>query len=392
MAQWITVGIQKLHILRMLFLLSPILSFSRCTSSVDEYIVYVGTYTGHGSNGIYAFRFNPARGDLNPVGLVAKTDNPSFITIDSAGRFLYAVNEIDSFQNQPTGAVSVFAINSKSGKLKLLQQISSLGAAPAHLSLDKSGRYLLVANYNGGNVTVFPIGSDGRLGTHSAFVQNAGSSVNPERQAAPHAHFIQVTGDNKFAMVADLGTDKIMIYKFDATTGSLEPGNPPFVKLDPGAGPRHFAFTSSGNFLYVLNELTSTLTVFNFESTTASLHPQQTISTLPDNFTGVNTASEIRVDAKGRFLYVSNRGDNSIAQFSIDPGNGRLTPVDWVPSKGNTPRNFEIDPTGQWLFAANQNSDNIVLFRIDKESGRLIQTSQSLNIVSPVCICFLSLK
>jgi len=258
--------------------------------------------------------------------------------------------------------------------------------------MDKTGRFLLVANYNSGNIAVFSIGKDGRLGRHSAFIQFSGSGVNPERQSGPHAHFIQVTDDNKFAMVADLGTDKIMIYKFDATTGSLEPGNPPFVKLDPGAGPRHFVFASSGNFLYVLNELTSAVTVFDYESNTASLHPQQTISTLPDHFAGVNTASEIRVDAKGRFLYVSNRGDNSIAQFSINPDNGHLTPVDRVPSQGNTPRNFEIDPTGQWLFAANQNSDTVVLFRIDKESGRLIQTSQSLNIVSPVCIRFLSLK
>lgn len=198
-------NIKLLPFLKLIFLFLPILFLDSCSSPDHAYLVYVGTYTGHGSDGIYAYRFNPVKGDLSPVGLVAKTDNPSFIAIDSAGRYLYAVNETDSFQNQPTGAVSAFAIDRETGKLNLLQQISSLGAAPAHLSLDKRGRYLLVANYNGGNEAVFPIGTDGKLGPHSAFLQNTGSSVNMERQAGPHAHFIQVTNDNRFAMTADLG-------------------------------------------------------------------------------------------------------------------------------------------------------------------------------------------
>ena len=385
-------SLQKFHILRMLFLLSPILSFSRCTSGVDEYMVYVGTYTGHGSDGIYAFRFNPAKADLNPIGLVAKTDNPSFITIDSAGRFLYAVNELDSFQNQPTGAVSVFAINKKSGKLKLLQQISSLGAAPAHLSLDKSGRYLMVANYNGGNVAVFPVKSDGRLGPHTSFIQNAGSGVNPDRQSGPHAHFIQGTNDNKYVLVADLGTDKVLLYRFDAGTGSLMPADSGYIKMDPGSGPRQIAFHPSGGFIYVLNELTSTIASFSFNQETGIMQPAQILSALPEDFSGTNTAARILIDTSGQFLYVSNRGDNSIGLFSVNSGDGDIMPIEWISSGGNTPRHFDIDPTGQWLFAANQDSDNIVLFRIEKSTGRLIQTSRSLAIDSPVCLSFLLVK
>jgi 6-phosphogluconolactonase len=380
-----------MRILKLAFLLLPFLLMQACSSPQNEFLTYVGTYTGHGSDGIYAYRFNQDKGSLTPIGLVAKTDNPSFIAIDSVGRFLYAVNELDSFQDKPTGAVSVFEINKQSGKLKLLQQVSSLGAAPAHLSIDKSGRYLMVANYNGGNFAVFPIGSNGELGKHTALVQDSGSSVNHDRQQGPHAHFIQATSDNKYVLTADLGMDKILINRFDASTGFLTPANSGYAKPEPGSGPRHIAFGPSGNFVYVLNELTSTITVFTFESETGLMHKKQTLSSLPENFHRYNTAAEIAVDAKGRYLYVSNRGDNSIGLFGINQDDGSLMPIDWTHSGGKSPRHFEIDPTGQWLFAANQDSDNIVLFKIDKESGRLSQISDSTKVVSPVCIRFLSL-
>ncbi|NTW25023.1 MAG: lactonase family protein [Lentimicrobium sp.] len=377
------------HFLKLLKLFTIILLVTACSAPDSGYLVYVGTYTGHGSDGIYAYRFNPASGDLSPIGLVAKTDNPSFIAIDFAGRYLYAVNELDSFQNQPTGAISVFEINRKSGKLTFLQQISSLGAAPAHLSLDKSGRYLLVANYNGGNVAVFPIGSNGLLGPHTSLIQNSGSGINPDRQAGPHAHFIQPTNDNKFVMIADLGVDKVFINRLDTLSGKLTPADSGYVKLDPASGPRHIAFSPSGKFVYVLNELSSTITMFIFDSETGAMQTKQTLTTLPENFSGKNSTAEIVVDRKGKFLYVSNRGDNSIALFSINSGDGSLTPVEWFSSGGKTPRNFEIDPTGQWLFAANQDSDNIALFRIDTSSGRLTQISDSTKVSSPVCIRFL---
>jgi 6-phosphogluconolactonase len=383
---------QQLRVLKLLFFMLSGLLINSCSSGDSKYLVYIGTYTGHGSEGIYAYRFNPSTGDLKPIGLVAETDNPSFLTIDSAGRFLYAVNELDSFHNRPTGAVSVFAINRESGKLKLIQQISSLGAAPAYLSLDKSGRYLMVANYNGGNVAVFQVERDGKLGPHSAFIQNTGSSVNPDRQAGPHAHFIQVTNDNRFVMVADLGIDKVLVYQFDTKTGSLTPADSGFAKLTPGSGPRHIAFAPYGKLLYVLNELTSTITGFLFDSVTGMMQAKQTISALPKTFSGKNTAAEIVTDSKGRFLYVSNRGDNSIGLFSVNSLDGSLTPVEWISSGGKTPRHFEIDPTGQWLFAANQDSGNIVLFRIDQVNGRLIQTYLASGVSSPVCIRFMSMR
>jgi 6-phosphogluconolactonase len=355
-------------------------------------LVYVGAYTGKGSEGIYAYRFDPATGETCSVGLVAATDNPSFLAVDPNGRFLYAVNELDTFRKEPTGAVSVFAIDRQSGQLKLLQQVSSLGGGPAHVSLDRSARYLMVANYNGGSVAVFPIHNDGWLGQHSAFVQNAGSSVNPERQAGPHAHFIQVTSDNRFAITADLGLDKLLVYRFDANSGFLTPGTFRFAAVDPGAGPRHFAFAPSGKFVYVVNELASTVTVFAYKPGAGTLHRIQTIPTVPENLTGKNTAAEIVVDAKGRFLYVSNRGNDSIAVFSIDPDNGYLKSLEWVPSGGKTPRNFAIDPTGQWLFAANQDSNNINLLRIDQRSGRLTPADRSLTVVSPVCMYFVAFQ
>ena len=380
-----------LRIFKLICLLAVLL-VTTAEAPAGECLVYVGTFTGTGSEGIYAYRFDPATSETSSVGLAAATENPSFLAVDPNGRFLYAVNELDTFHNEPTGAVSVFEIDRESGKLKLLQQVSSLGGGPAHVSLDRSARYLMVANYNGGSVVVFPIGKDGRLGRQTAFVQNAGSSVNPERQAGPHAHFIQVTPDNRFAITADLGLDKLLVHRFDAKTGSLTPGNPGFAAVDPGAGPRHVAFAPSGKFVYVVNELVSTVTVFAYKPGPGTLHRIQTIPTLPKKFAGKGTAAEIVVDGKGRFLYVSNRGHDSIAVFSIDPDNGNLKSLEWVASGGKTPRNFAIDPTGQWLFAANQDSNNINLLRIDQRSGRLTPADWSLTVISPVCIRFVSFK
>ncbi len=377
--------IWRRRLFRLISVLSVVL-VAATQALAGEYLVYVGTYTGQGSEGIYAFRFNPDTGETGPVDLVAATDNPSFLAIDPTASFLYAVNEVDAFHGEPTGAISVFAIDRESGELKLLQQVSSLGGAPAHVSLDRSARYLMVANYNGGSVAVFPIENDGRLGRHSSFMQHAGSSVNPQRQAGPHAHFIQVTNDNRFAVAADLGLDKLLVYRFDPNNGSLTPANPGFVETGAGAGPRHVAFAPSGKFIYAVNELASTVTVFAYKPVTGSLHAIQTVPSLPENFAGNNTAAEIVVDATGGFLYVSNRGHDSIAVYSINPETGKLSSPEWVPSGGKTPRNFVIDPTGKWLIAANQDSNNIQLFKIDQSNGRLLATSRSLKVVSPVCM------
>ncbi|MDR3748869.1 MAG: lactonase family protein [Acidobacteriota bacterium] len=350
--------------------------------------MYVGTYTGKNSKGIYAYRFDPATGESSAIGLVAATDNPSFLAVASNNRFLYAVNELDKFEDKSTGAVSAFAIDRKTGKLNLLQQVSSLGGGPAHLSEDKAGRYLLVANYDGGSVAVFPIESNGRLGQHTAFIQHVGSSVNPERQAGPHAHSILVSNDNRFAVSADLGLDQVLVYRFDAQKGSLAANDPKFATVDPGSGPRHLTFAPSGDFLYVVDEMASAVTVFAYDASQGRLQNKQTVSTLPPAFHGQDTAAEIMVDANGRFLYVSSRGADSIAIFAIKPGSGALSPVEVVPTGGKTPRNFAIDPTGKWLFAANQDSNKINLFRIDPGTGRLTRTSQVLQLTSPVCIVF----
>ena len=355
-------------------------------------LLYVGCYTGQGSDGIYVYSFDSENGDILPLGLAAETDNPSFFAIDSSGRFLYAVNEIDTFQNSSAGALSVFKINRNSGKLKLLQQTSSLGAAPAHISLDKTGRILMVANYNGGNLVLFPIMADGLLGEHTEFIQDEGSSVNLDRQAGPHVHSIQATNDNQFVMVTDLGTDQLMVYRLDPGLGTLALVDSGIVKMIPGSGPRHMAFSPDGGFVYVINELLSTISVFSLDSGSGRLQLVQTLSALPKDFSGENTTAEIAIDAGGRLLYASNRGDNSIGVFQIDPGTGCLSPVEWVSSGGNTPRHFEIDPSGKWLLAANQNSNNIALFRVDPTSGILTETPTSIELNSPVCVRFVSIR
>ena len=354
--------------------------------------VYVGTYTDKDSKGIYLFRFDPTTGESGPVELAAESANPSFLAVDSSTTHVYAVNELDVFDGSMTGAISVFAIDAESGKLKLLQQVSSAGASPAHLSLDKSGHYVLVANYDGGNIAVFPIEKDGKLGKRTAFIQDTGSSVNKDRQSTPHAHEILASSDNHLVLVPDLGTDELMIYRFDPAAGSLNPNKPAFVKVTPGSGPRHFAIAPSGKFLYLVNELTSTVVVFSLDSSSGHLHQQQTVSTLPQGFQGQNTTAEIQVDSAGKFLYVSNRGDDSIAVFAVNEHDGKLSLVERVPTGGKEPRHFTLDSTGKWLFAANQNSDTINLFAVDSVSGRLTATSHTIHVPTPVCVVLVPLR
>jgi 6-phosphogluconolactonase len=375
-----------------LVILATFLAATLASAADFGYLVYVGTYTDKDSKGIYAFRFDPASGESESIGLAAETQNPSFLAAGPNEKFLYAVNEIDIFSGAMTGAISAFAIDKDSGKLTLLQQISSLGAGPAHLSLDQTDQYVLVANYDSGNIAVFPIEKDGRLGSRTAFVQHVGSSVNKERQSTPHAHEIQTSIDNQFVLTADLGLDKLLIYRFDAKTGSLTPNSPPFVKVSPGSGPRHFAIAPSGKFVYLVNELSSTVTVFSYDAASGKLHQEQTISTLPQDFRGENTTAEIEVDAAGKFLYVSNRGDDSIAMFAIDSHNGKLSFLKRVPTGGKTPRHFSLDPTGRWLFVENQDSGTVNLFSVDPANGRLTVTSHGWKVPSPVCLVFVPLK
>jgi 6-phosphogluconolactonase len=382
--------IKSLRAIVISILLAVPLTFSIASSAATggKYFLYIGTYTEQGgtSKGIYVYRFDARTGKVTALGLAGQSVNPSFLTIHPNQKFVYAVNEIGNYQGKKSGGVSAFAIDRATGKLKFLNEVASGGADPCYITVDKTGKYVLVANYTGGSIADFPILEDGRLGEASAFIQHEGHGTNPKRQEGPHAHSIDLSADNRFAIVDDLVLDETLIYKFDQANGSLTLNQPPFAKADPGAGPRHFTFSLNGKFGYVLDEMGSKVMAFAYDNGT--LMPLQTISTLPKDFSGENDAAEIEVSPSGKFLYASNRGHDSIAVFAIDPGNGTLTLIEYTKTKGSSPRNFAIDPTGALLFAANEKSDNIVVFQIDQQSGRLKPTGTVLDISQPVCIKF----
>ncbi len=348
--------------------------------------VYVGTYTRGESEGIYLLYLNPQTGELTGPELVATLPNPAFLARHPEQPWLYAVSEVGDFQGERTGGVYAFRIEPSTGRLKELNTQPSGGATACHLSLDRTGRYVLVANYSAGNASVFPVRADGRLGESSDLVQHAGSSVDPRRQRGPHAHWIQTDPSNRFAWIADLGLDRVMIYRFDAERGRLRPHDPPWVSLAPGAGPRHAVFHPSGEWAYVINELDSTITALEYSPQEGVARALQTVSTLPDDFAGDNTTAEIRIHPSGRFLYGSNRGHDSLAVLAIDAETGRLQPVAHVSTGGTIPRNFEIAPGGRFLLAANQGSDSLVVFRIDSMTGRLVPTGHRAAISMPVCV------
>jgi 6-phosphogluconolactonase len=361
--------------------------------------MYVGTYTGPDSKGIYGYRFDSATGHATPLGLVAETRNPSFLAIDRAQRFLYAANEISDYQGQKkndqteggkkNGAISAFAIDQKSGRLTLLNQVSSHGAGPCYVSLDQTGKYVLAANYEGGTVAAFPVRKHGRLGEASTVREHTGPTVDP-LGAEPHQ--IDVSPDNRFAIASYLGLDRLLVYRFDSDKGTLAANDPPFSQLHYGARPRHFAFHPDHKFLYVLEEAASMVDGFSYDSATGTLSQEAIVPTLPEGFKGDNTTAEIKVHPDGKFLFSSNRGHDSIAVFAIDQATGMPRFLEAVPTGGKKPRNFEIAPGGSYLVAANQNSNNIVIFKIDPETGHLTPTDQVLEVSSPVCIKFAKIK
>ncbi len=359
-----------------------------------KYIFFVGTYTEGGttSKGIYSYSYDAATGEIAPLGLAAEATNPSFLALHPNGKFLYAVNELTDYKGKNAGGVSAFSIDRATGKLTFLNEKRSRGADPCYITVDKTGKYALLANYTGGSVAVFRVQEDGKLGPASAFIQHKGQGPDKKRQDNAHAHSIDLSPDNRFAIVDDLGADVLLVDRFDSTSGDLKPNDPPFARLDPGSGPRHFALHPSGNFGYVISEMKSTVTVFSTDLKAGKLTPVQTISTLPNDFKGPNDAAEIQMHPSGKFLYASNRGHDSIAVFAIDPAKGTLKGIEQVPTQGKTPRSFEIDPTGTLLFAENQGSNNIVIFRIDPNTGRLTPTGKVLEVPSPVCIKFLAVE
>ena len=358
-------------------------------------LIYVGTYTGTKSKGIYYYWLQTVNKDvsqnilLNPLGLAAETPNPSFLTIDPKRRLLFAANETDTFDGKPAGSVSSFSIDPETGKLKLLSQRSSMGPGPCQLVLDKSGKNLLVANYTGGSVAVLPVAGDGKLGEATAFIQHSGHSVNAERQKEPHAHCVTLDTANHFALVCDLGLDKVMIYKFDSTKGTLAPNDPPFVQVKAGAGPRHIVFRPDGRFAYVINELNSTITAFSYDPGAGRLTEIQTVSSLPDYFDGPNTAAEISTTPSGKFLFASNRGNETVVLFSIDKEKGTLTWIEEQNTGGKKPRQFGIQPSGKHLVIANQDSDTLLVCRIDADNGRLKPSGVFADCPSPACAVFL---
>ena len=348
--------------------------------------IYVGTYTRAGSQGIYLLHLDPQTGALDEPELVAQLANPAFLARHPERDWLYAVSQVGDFQGERSGGVYAFRIDPSTGRLTEGNIRLSGGATACHLSLDRSGRYVLVANYSDGNARVFPLLEDGRLGEASDSVQHEGSSVDPRRQRGPHAHWIQTDPTNRFVWIADLGLDRVMIYRFDAERGTLRPHNPPWVELAPGAGPRHAAFHPSGERAYVINELNSTITAWDYAPQQGVAREIHTVSTLPDDFSGENTTAEILIHPSGRFLYGSNRGHDSLAVMAIDPDTGRLQPVEYVPTGGSIPRNFGISPEGRFLVVGNQGSDSLVVFRIDDTTGRLRPTGHRASLSMPVCV------
>lgn len=348
--------------------------------------VYVGTYTGEKCKGIYVSKLDPASGKLSPAEVAAEVKNPSFLAIHPNRQFLYAVSEVDGGDGKSSGGVSAFAIDAASGKLKLLNQQSSQGAGPCHLVVDSTGKYVLVANYGGGSVAALPIGGDGALKPATAAIQHTGSSVNPQRQKEPHAHSINLDPGNRFAFAADLGLDRVLVYRFDAGQGRLTANDPPAAKITAGAGPRHFAFLPGGRFAYVINEMANTMTAFQYDAGKGVLTTVQEISTLPAGFHGTSYTAEVVAHPSGKFVYGSNRGHDSIAIFAVDPDTGKLTARGHQATGGKTPRNFSIDPSGTFLLAENQDSGTIAVFRIDLQTGMLADTGNRLDVPMPVCV------
>jgi 6-phosphogluconolactonase len=361
-------------------------------------LVFVGTYTepilfGSGKilegkgRGIYAFWLDASTGSLEPCGLTeAGRPNPSFLTVHPSGRFLYAVNELKEFEGAFGGAVSAFGMDPDTGELGFLNRKATHGTDPCHLIVDRTGKYVLVANFMSGSVCVLPVQEDGSLGDATDVVQHQGASVDPARQAGPHAHAAVQDNSGGYVFVPELGLDRVMIYRLDTSRGKLEPNDVPWVEVTPGAGPRQIVFHPGGGYAYVINELDSTMMAFRYDGDRGSLQEIQTLSTLPEGFTGASTCAEVQISPSGKFLYGSNRGHDSIVIYAIDETDGMLTCVGHESTQGSIPRHFAVSPDGEFLLAANQDTDNLVTFRIDPGSGTLTATGHSVHVPTPVCV------
>ncbi len=346
----------------------------------QKYFVYIGTY----GEGVQGFRFDPATGALEPLNLVGKVTNPSWVTTDRDFKYLYAVSELEKGE----GGVASFSIDRKTGKLQPLNHLPSGGEAPCYASVDRTGKTLVVANYVTGGVSAFTIKQDGSLGEMSSLEKAHGSSVNKERQEGPHAHEAVITDGNGRVYVPDLGLDQIRIYRLDAATGKLTPNDPAVVKGEPGLGPRHLVFDKRGDHVYLLNEIKPQISVYAHDHSNGDLKFIQAVPTIPADFKAENTGAEIRIDEAGKYIYASNRGHDSIQVFAINAADGKLNQVQIVPTGGKEPRGFALDPTGRFLLVGNQNSNNLAVFKVDSQSGKLTSTGQTFDVTAPVDVFF----
>jgi 6-phosphogluconolactonase (cycloisomerase 2 family) len=350
-------------------------------------LVYVGTYTepdrGGRGQGVHVYAMDQASGELAPLQVVPGVANPHFLALHPGRAFLYSTNGGD------TSAVSAFAIDRASGRLTPLNRQPSPGPGPTHLAVEPGGRWVVVANYAGGSVALYPLVADGRLGPHADFRRHDGpTGPNTRRQDGAHAHVAVFDGSGERVLVCDLGLDRTFVYRLDAAAGRLVPNDPPFAPAHPGAGPRHLAFHPSGRVVYVINELDSTISVFGYDGATGRLEPRQVAPLLPEGWSGENIAAEVVVHPSGRFVYGSNRGHDSIALFAVEAADGRLRAIGHQPTGGRTPRHFDLDPSGRFLYAANQDSDNLVVFRVDDANGLLTATGHRVEVGTPSCVLF----
>jgi len=363
-------------------------------------LVFIGTYTGPirfgtgkilqgKGKGIYVYRLDISSGAMEPSTIAENVPNPSYLAFDPSRRFLYAVNELKEFEGVPTGAISAFSVDRDSGDLKFLNMKATHGTDPCHLTVDKTGRCVLVANFMSGSVCVLPIREDGSLGDATDVIQHQGSSVDPVRQSGPHAHAVTLDETERYAFVPDLGIDKLMVYTFDANRGKLEPHDEPWVEVPAGAGPRQLVMHPQGRYAYLINELSSTVMAFRYDIDRGILREIQTLSTLPEDFEGASTCAEVQISLSGKFLYGSNRGHDSIVVYAINQTDGTLTCIGHESTQGKTPRNFAVSPGGEFLLAANQDTDNVVTFRLDPKSGELVATGHSAHVPTPVCVKFM---
>lgn len=387
------IPMRVVEVIYAIMLLAAMLSMSaqgaatkeRDQSTPETRWVYFGTYTGGTSKGIYRARFDPGTGRLSVPEVAAEVASPAFLAWHPEHPYLYAVNEVQSFEGRPGGAVSAFEQHPETGELRLLNQESSRGGGPCHLSVDHAGQAVLVANYGGGSIAALPIGPDGRLAPAAAVIQHSGSSVNRQRQNAPHAHGIYVDAANAFVFVPDLGIDQVLIYRWNPRALDLQAHQPPAAVLPAGSGPRHFVFHPGGQFAYVINELLNTVTAFAYDGSAGTLRTLQTIGTLPADYSGKNSTAEIVVHPSGNYLYGSNRGHDSLATYRIEP-TGHLRLIGHTPTGGRTPRNFATDPIGNWILVANQDSNNVVVFKV--EDGLPQPTGHTIEVPTPVCVLF----